>query len=108
MHTTQDHPELLAPVDYQEIRAITSLMHNMISSGTTDSPSWDLVRTGKVAARIYAPLGTRMSLGDHVRLGRTFLEAFKASMKDLDGDAAGEDIDPNASTRRALHNDLKV
>lgn len=27
---------------------------------------------------MYAPLGTRMTLGDFVRLSRTFLEVFKA------------------------------
>jgi glycerol-3-phosphate O-acyltransferase / dihydroxyacetone phosphate acyltransferase len=52
-------------------------MHQQISSGTIDSPSWDLVRTAKLAARIYAPLGTRMSLGDHIRVVRAFLDAFR-------------------------------
>lgn len=32
-----------------------------------------------MATRIYAPLGTLMSLGDYVRITRTFVEAFKAS-----------------------------
>ncbi|KAJ6587163.1 hypothetical protein DFH09DRAFT_1142794 [Mycena vulgaris] len=73
------HPELLAPIDYNNVRLLTARMHEQISSGTIDSPSWDLVRVAKLAARIYAPLGTRMSLGDHVRVVRTFLEAFKAA-----------------------------
>ncbi|KAJ7188056.1 hypothetical protein C8R46DRAFT_979007 [Mycena filopes] len=80
------HPELLAPIDYLHIRNLTAQMHDQISAGTIDSPSWDLVRVGKLAARIYAPLGTRMSLGDHVRVVRTFLEAFKAA-----GDASETD-----------------
>ncbi|KAJ6500068.1 hypothetical protein C8R47DRAFT_1257284 [Mycena vitilis] len=71
--------ELLAPVDYMNIRTLTAQMHDQISSGTIDSPSWDLVRVSKLAARIYAPLGTRMSLGDHVRVVRIFVEAFKAA-----------------------------
>lgn len=54
-------------------------MQELISSGTIDAPSWDLVRSAKLASRMYAPLGTRMSLGDHVRLTRTFSEALKAS-----------------------------
>ncbi|KAJ7091143.1 hypothetical protein C8R44DRAFT_844288 [Mycena epipterygia] len=73
------HPELLAPIDYNDIRSLTAQMHDQISSGTIDSPSWDLVRVAKLAARIYAPLGTRMSLGDHVRIVRAFLDAFKAA-----------------------------
>ncbi|KAJ7747381.1 hypothetical protein B0H16DRAFT_1555792 [Mycena metata] len=71
------HPELVAPIDYMNIRLLTARMHAQISSGTIDSPSWDLVRISKLAARMYAPLGTRMSLGDHVRVVRTFLEALK-------------------------------
>jgi hypothetical protein len=31
-----------------------------------------------MATPIYAPLGTAMSLGDYVRVTRTFLEVFKA------------------------------
>ena len=32
-----------------------------------------------MATSIYAPLGTAMSLGDYVRITRTFLELFKAA-----------------------------
>ena len=32
-----------------------------------------------MATPIYAPLGTTMSLGDYVRVTRTFLELFKAA-----------------------------
>ncbi|EEB97304.1 hypothetical protein MPER_03411, partial [Moniliophthora perniciosa FA553] len=77
--TPKDNPELLAPVDFNITRSITAQMHQQISHGTLDSPSWDLIRTSKLAARIYAPLGTRMSLGDHVRVVRTFLDAFKTA-----------------------------
>ncbi|KAL0068771.1 hypothetical protein AAF712_004100 [Marasmius tenuissimus] len=75
--TPKDNPELLKPIDYTVIRSLTARMHQQISHGTIDSPSWGLVRTSKLAARIYAPLGTHMSLGDHVRVVRTFLDAFK-------------------------------
>lgn len=71
------HPELLAPVNYSHIREITARMHDQLSSGTLDAPSWRLIRNAKIAARIYAPLGTEMTLGDYVRVVRTFLEAFK-------------------------------
>ena len=68
---------MLAPIDYSEIRSLTAKMHQQISSGTLDAPSWRLIRNAKLAARMYAPLGTSMSLGDYVRVVRTFLEAFK-------------------------------
>lgn len=64
-------------MDFNNIRAVTAKIHDKISSGTFDSPSWELIRSAKLAARMYAPLGTMMTLGDHVRLVRTFLEAFK-------------------------------
>ncbi|EIN12064.1 hypothetical protein PUNSTDRAFT_142218 [Punctularia strigosozonata HHB-11173 SS5] len=73
----KDNPELIAPVDYSCIRNVTAQMHQQITSGTLDSPSWELIRVAKLAARIYVPLGTMMSLGDYVRVVRTFLEAFK-------------------------------
>ncbi|KAI6040320.1 hypothetical protein EDC04DRAFT_1534771 [Pisolithus marmoratus] len=76
--TPKDNPELVAPVDFNHIREVTARMQELISSGTIDAPSWDLVRSAKLASRMYAPLGTRMSLGDHVRLTRTFAEALKA------------------------------
>ncbi|KAJ7772610.1 hypothetical protein DFH07DRAFT_901978 [Mycena maculata] len=92
------HPELLdaSGTNYDAIRSLTAQMHDQISSGTIDSPSWDLVRVGKLAARIYAPLGTRMTLGDHVRVVRAFLEAFKAAEDnhDVDGDHHEEEKTP--------------
>jgi len=54
-------------------------MHRQIATGTFDAPSWDLIRAAKTATPIYAPLGTAMSLGDYVRVTRTFLEVFKAA-----------------------------
>ncbi|KAF7376296.1 PlsC domain-containing protein [Mycena sanguinolenta] len=86
--TPKSHPELLAPIDYNNIRLLTAQMHEQISSGTIDSPSWDLVRVAKLAARIYAPLGTRMTLGDHVRVVRAFLAAFKTADEAADADEA--------------------
>lgn len=56
-------------------------MANQISAGTLDAPSWDVIQTAKVAARIYAPLGTNMTLGDHVRVIQTFVEGFKKTGK---------------------------
>jgi glycerol-3-phosphate O-acyltransferase/dihydroxyacetone phosphate acyltransferase len=102
---TQDNPELLSPVDYSEIRSLTTRMHQQISSGTLDSPSWNLVRTAKLAARIYAPLGTRMTLGDYVRVSKRFLEAFKAPENRPEGDGSREET---GSELVQLRQDLKV
>jgi len=88
-------------VDFAEIRSVTTQIHDKISSGTFDSPSWDFIRTAKLAARMYAPLGTFMSLGDHVRLSCTFLEAFKAA---YEADTKGED----SEVVLKLHSDLKA
>lgn len=86
-------------MDYNQVRQLTAQLHQRISSGTLDSPSWELIRAAKLAARIYAPLGTSMSLGDYIRVVRTFLEAFKASLAPdapaTDG-SAGEGADTEA------------
>lgn len=70
-------------MDFANIRALTSTIQEKIGSGALDSPSWDLIRTAKLAARMYAPLGTMMTLGDYIRISRSFLEAFKAAQKEL-------------------------
>lgn len=50
-----------------------------------------MIIAAKTAARLYVPLGTRMSLGDYVRVTRTFTEAFKAAAAVHDEDAGPED-----------------
>ncbi|RDB25178.1 Glycerol-3-phosphate O-acyltransferase 2 [Hypsizygus marmoreus] len=106
----KDNTELLAPVDYNNIRQLTARLQNVISSGTIDSPSWDLIRTAKLAARIYVPLGTRMSLGDYVRVIRSFLDAFK-ECQDIPGDTNSNNCQEATSDLVAhakLCQDLKV
>lgn len=108
----QDNPELLAPVQYDEIRAVTARMHQQIGSRTIDSPSWEIVRSAKMATRIYAPLGTLMSLGDYVRVTRTFVEAFKASDDTQKSKRSAEDQSVDFTKEDAelnqLRHDLKV
>ncbi|KAG5648631.1 hypothetical protein DXG03_003242 [Asterophora parasitica] len=109
----KDHPELISPVDYDNIRQLTAQMHDMISAGTIDSPTWDLIRTAKLAARIYAPLGTRMSLGDHVRAIRSFVDAFNledntgVESSDTKSDEDNEHPDDTHELKR-LRDDLKA
>ncbi|KAF8895688.1 hypothetical protein CPB84DRAFT_1782206 [Gymnopilus junonius] len=99
----KNNPELLAPVDFPQIRYVTARLHDKISSGTFDSPSWDLIRSAKLAARMYAPLGTMMTLGDYVRLARTFLEVFKTPQ-----DYLPETNHPEIEELEKLKDDLKA
>ncbi|PCH43445.1 hypothetical protein WOLCODRAFT_138348 [Wolfiporia cocos MD-104 SS10] len=110
--TPENNPELLDPVDYDKIRALTARMHQQISSGTLDAPSWRLVRDAKLAARMYAPLGTTMSLGDYVRVVRTFLEAFKLAERPIpESGSEGETVKKEGALEdfkiRQLSNDLR-
>lgn len=90
-------------------------MHQQISSGTLDAPSWKLIRNAKLAARIYVPLGTSMDLGDYVRVVRTFLEAFKlaeaaCAEKQTDEEVPGSPETATAEDQEivALSEDLKI
>jgi glycerol-3-phosphate O-acyltransferase/dihydroxyacetone phosphate acyltransferase len=99
-------------VDYSEIRSLTARMHQEISSRTIDAPSWEIVRIAKLASRMYVPLGTKMSLGDYVRVTRIFVEAFKASdrvwnVKECTEDEKVEYTKEDADLVQLRH-DLKV
>jgi glycerol-3-phosphate O-acyltransferase / dihydroxyacetone phosphate acyltransferase len=103
-------------------------MQSQISSGTIYAPNWNTVRVSKLAARMYAPLGTRMTLGDHVRVTRVFADAFSGriprkweDVKDKNewgsdrGESVDEEIKPIESDdqevqqkRDALAKDLGV
>lgn len=65
-----------------------------------------------MATRIYAPFGTRMSLGDYVRVTRTFVEAFKASSDTQKVKRSAEDQTVDFTKEDAefnqLRRDLKV
>ncbi|KAH9935628.1 uncharacterized protein B0H18DRAFT_1101325 [Fomitopsis serialis] len=108
--TPMDNPELLAPIDYEEIRALTAKMHQQISLGTLDAPSWRMTRNAKLAARIYAPLGTTMSLGDYVRVVRTFLEAFKLAERSICENQSGSEgeVVNNENREGAMREDEKI
>lgn len=87
---------------YDAVRLLTTQMGEQIRSGTLDSPSWEYIRAGNTARRLYAPLGTRLSLGDHVRLTGRFVDVF-ANRKRADfelGDLEG--IDPKVLLKLPL------
>lgn len=81
-------------------------MYQDISSGTLDSPTWEIQRSAKLAARLYAPLGTRMSLGDFVRLVRAYIVAFKTTKEGAE-DTNPEHREENEKINQ-LCDDLKV
>lgn len=88
-------------------------MQEIISSGTIDSPTWDLVRTAKTTARIYAPFGTLMSLGDYVRVIRNFIDAFRlteihGSTNVVLSDEDNDNIHEHSDELKRLRNDIKV
>ena len=87
-------------------------MRRQISQGTLDAPSWEILRSAKCAANIYAPLGTRMSLGDYVRLVKAYIDVFVlAHFPVPQGEDEGKD-GPNLREEderiRRLCADLKV
>lgn len=92
-------------------------MQAQISQGTIDSPSWDIIRSAKTATKIYAPIGTNMSLGDYVRICRSFVEVFKWAQLESNGNggttSGSEEEDAEVVKSRyelvnALKRDLKV
>uniref|UniRef100_A0A0K3CPL7 BY PROTMAP: gi/472581825/gb/EMS19540.1/ acyltransferase [Rhodosporidium toruloides NP11] n=1 Tax=Rhodotorula toruloides TaxID=5286 RepID=A0A0K3CPL7_RHOTO len=80
------HPDLIAPshpstpsptpsAHERAIRSLTATIGASIRSGILDAPSWSVIRLANTARRLYAPLGTKLSLGDHVRLTQRFVDA---------------------------------
>lgn len=69
------HPGLITtPASEPSIRSLTSSIASSIRSGILDAPSWSLLRCAHTARRLYAPLGTKLGLGEHVRLTQRFVE----------------------------------
>jgi glycerol-3-phosphate O-acyltransferase/dihydroxyacetone phosphate acyltransferase len=77
------HPELLSspdsPASEVSIRELTATIAAKIRSGTLDSKSWEIIRLAHTARRLYAPLGTKLSLGEYVRLTQRFVKIFEES-----------------------------
>lgn len=104
----QDNPELLDPVNYDSIRIVTAQLSQRIATGTFDAPSWGLIRAAKMATPIYAPLGTAMSLGDYVRVTRTFLEVFKAGSLPSGPTSSASPASPDAGVEEKDENIVKL
>ncbi|GAA5982852.1 hypothetical protein JCM10908_006810 [Rhodotorula pacifica] len=78
-HTPPIHTSVTpdSPPDAHEraIRSLTASIGASIRSGILDAPSWAVIRLANTCRRLYAPLGTRLTLGDHVRLTQRFVDA---------------------------------
>ncbi|GAA5876264.1 hypothetical protein JCM3774_002341 [Rhodotorula dairenensis] len=69
-------PSLNQPDAHERaVRTLTASIGASIRSGILDAPSWAVIRLANTCRRLYAPLGTRLTLGDHVRLTQRFVDA---------------------------------
>ncbi|GAA6038685.1 hypothetical protein JCM8097_002344 [Rhodosporidiobolus ruineniae] len=68
-------PEPALAAHETAIRSLTAQIGASIRSGILDAPSWAHLRLANTVRRLYAPLGTRLTLGDHVRLTQRFVDA---------------------------------
>lgn len=73
-------PGKSGPNQLDGIKQLTSLMQEQIRQGTIDAPNFGIVRVANTARRIYAPLGTRMTLGDTVHITQRFVDIFARQM----------------------------
>lgn len=93
LNLSPSNPNLsLPPPVLDGVKQLTLLMHEQIRQGTIDSPDFRTVRIANTARRLYAPLGTTMTLGDHVHLTQRFVDVFArqslpASLPSVSADA---------------------
>ncbi|KAF9090676.1 hypothetical protein BGX29_011347 [Mortierella sp. GBA35] len=78
--TPQQDPKLFSDVKEERteaIRKLTEQLETTVRSNLLDAEDWQTVRVGHVARKLYAgDLGTRISLGQYVRLTQRFVSAF--------------------------------
>lgn len=72
------------------VKQLTALMEHQICQGTIDAPNFGIVRIAHTARRLYAPLGTRMTLGDTVHVTQHFVDAFAHRERHLQSTAPHE------------------
>lgn len=66
------------------VKQLTQLMYEQIRQSTLDSPDFETVRIANTARRLYAPLGTQITLGDHVHITQRFVDVFARRAKTVD------------------------
>lgn len=83
--SASSHPGLVStPAEEPAIRSLTSSISTSIRQGILDAPSWSLLRAANTARRLYAPLGTKVELGTHVRLTQRFVEGLMSGRAEKD------------------------
>ncbi|KAF9112783.1 hypothetical protein BGX27_002828 [Mortierella sp. AM989] len=107
----------------EAIRKLTDLLESTVRSTLLEAQDWDTVRIGHTARKLYGGnLGTRISLGQYVRLTRKFVAAFSQHKQEaaaiVEANSAGskeengvkESVSMNAETAEkidALAKDLE-
>ncbi|KAF9897777.1 hypothetical protein BX616_004995, partial [Lobosporangium transversale] len=82
----------------EAIRKLTNLLESTVRSNLLDALDWDTVRIGHTARKLYAGhLGTRISLGQYLRLTRKFVAAFSQHKQETAAAAASEAKDEELS-----------
>lgn len=117
--TPQNDANLFSPNKEERTEAInklTELLESTVRSNLLDAQDWDTVRVGHVARKIYAGhLGTRISLGQYVRLTRKFVAAFShhqqvvtTNGKKEDGDSSGDSDSSSEQTVNGMDQETIV
>ncbi|OAV88217.1 hypothetical protein PTTG_09899 [Puccinia triticina 1-1 BBBD Race 1] len=90
------------------IARLTATLTEKIRSGTLDSPSWDLIKAANMARTLYAPFGTQLSLGTHIRLTQRFVDVFAGRTSDpASSSSSSSSPQPSASASPPTsHDDL--
>ena len=82
-------------------KLLTSELSNALDSATINSPTWEVMRLAITAARLHAPIGTDLSLGQYLVLVRGWVEVLKLGVPIPEG-AAPESAAASASPPSAL------
>ncbi|POV99950.1 hypothetical protein PSTT_13457 [Puccinia striiformis] len=112
--TNPTHQDLVSTVPETRKKAIGDLTTNLtekIRSGTLDSPSWDLIKAANMARTLYAPFGTQLSLGAHIRLTQRFVDVFagrtlSSSSSSSSSQPSTPALSPSSSNHERLVKDL--
>lgn len=80
----------------EAIRELTSAMEETVRSSTLDAPNWRTLRIAHTARNLYAGhLGTQISLGEYVRLTKSFINALGKANVETGNDSDSESSESN-------------
>lgn len=90
------------------VRSLTSTIGSSIRGGILDAPSWSHLRAANTARRLYAPLGTKLTLGDHVRLTQRFVDALAGKRAEKKWDELEEQLQIDRNSNKVEGEDESV